>query len=458
MDDVVFENIRLEPEFEYFLYVGEIKAHGLNDFVRRGLERRFGRPFRAITVCPDVLETYPVGNILAANPWLARAPGRTAGRRPMGDFAHYLSCDRYFRALLERLLAAQGRLFVWMFETRQEFLLRDVRGVTLLGPDPAVVHAVNDKTWQYRNLSGVVPMADFEVCTGRAAMLEACGRMGCSCGQRVFVSCPYSAAGAASMVVSDPARAGERFDQDGCFLVSRYVPHVWDPTVLGVVGNEREVFVAGVADMTIEDGNKFRGSTFPSLLPARVQGVLREHTVAVGRVLGRMGFRGIFGCDFIVAPDESVYFIEVNPRKQGTTMEFCCTLEHLLPDGAPNLPELEICAVLDGRFPEGMPSGPDGEAAGRLGLHWGTYNHKIEIPGVRTTHAVLQDMPERDLFRRVAADGPGGAVVLEHVGGGVAVLPGTFLGRVAAVAPTREQMLAALAGGRNQLAASITGA
>jgi hypothetical protein len=128
MDDVVFENVRLEPGFEYFLYVGEIKAHGLNDFVRRGLERRFQRPFRAITVCPDVLETYPAGNILAVNPWLAGDRGRTAGRRPMGAFAHYLSCDRYFRSLVERLLAAQGRLFVWMFETRLEFLLRDMRG------------------------------------------------------------------------------------------------------------------------------------------------------------------------------------------------------------------------------------------------------------------------------------------------------------------------------------------
>ena len=458
MDDVVFENIRLEPGFEYFLYVGEIKAHGLNDFVRRGLERRFGRPFRAITVCPDVLQTYPPGNVLAVNPWLTRSGGHVAERRPMDAFAHYLSCDRYFRALAERLLAAQGRLFVWMFEPKREFLLRDVRGLTLLGPDPAVVHAVNDKTWQYRALSAVVPMADFEICTGRETMLAACTRLGGVGGHGAFVSCPYSAWGVSSMVVLDPAQAAARFAQDGCFLVSRYVPHVWDPTVLGVVGNEREVFVAGVADMTIEGGNKFRGSTFPSQLPPDVQRTLREQTAAVGRVLGRMGFRGIFGCDFIVTPGGRVYFIEVNPRKQGTTMEFCCTLEHLLPDGAPNLPELEICAVLDGRFPEGTPEGPDHELAARLGIHWGTYNYKVEAPGVRTVRAVLQDMPERDLFRRVAADGPGGAVVLEHVGDRMAVMPGTFLGRVAAVAPTREQMLAALAGGRNQLAASITDA
>jgi hypothetical protein len=329
--------------------------------------------------------------------------------------------------------------------------------VTLLGPDPAVVHAVNDKTWQYRNLSAVVPMVDFEVCDGRAAMLEACGRLGCACGRRVFVSCPYSAAGASSMVVADAAQAGARFDQDGCFLVSRYVPPQWAPTVLGVVGNEREVFVAGVADMTIEDGNKFRGSTFPSQLPEAVQAALRGHTAAVGRALGRMGFRGIFGCDYIVAPDGAVYFIEVNPRKQGTTMEFCCN------PGAPAARRrARTCRswrsppCWTGISPRARPGPEFGRTAG-LGLHWGTYNHKIETSACAPRAPSCRTCPSATCsaaLRRTGRAGPwcwsmwaAGGRPARHVPG-----PGGRRG------PTREQMLAALAGGRNQLAASITGA
>ena len=137
------------------------------------------------------------------------------------------------------------------------------------------------------------------------------------------------------------------------------------------LANEREVFIGGVADMNIVGGNKFRGSTYPSQLPAEVRHRLREYTRAVGRKLGELGFRGIFGCDYIVDDAGGIFFIEVNPRKQGTTMEYCCTMEHVLPPGAPNMPELEIWAVLDGAFPPNMVE-PDYDAAESGIVHWGT--------------------------------------------------------------------------------------
>ncbi len=455
MDDVVFDGVRPEPGVEYFLYVGEFKAHGLNAFVARGLSRRFGRRFEGITVCPDVLAEYPGGQVLAVNPHLAGQPG-VAERRSMDEGAAWLSASGRVLALVAELVERQGRLFVWMFESKSQLALAALPGVTLLGPDPELVRRLNDKTWQYEALGRVVPMVDFDVCTGREAMLAACERMREVCGHGVFVSCDYSAGGVSSKVVRCVDEAACRFESEGRYLVSRYVPHVWDPTVLGVVGGPQEVFVAGVADMRIEDGNKFRGSTFPSQLPGPVQAVLREHTAAVGRAIGALGFRGIFGCDFIVDDEGGVWFIEVNPRKQGTTMEFCCTMEHLLGPDAPNLPELELAAVLDGRFPDGWAE-PDHGRAAQAGIHWGTYNHKIETPGVRTVRALPQAEDERALFARVAGGGAGGHVILEHVGAHVVVAPGTFLGRTAAVCPTRETMLAALERGRAELAASITG-
>lgn len=453
MDDVLFDSVRLEPGREYFLYIGELKTRCLNPFVREGLARRFGRPFAAVSICPDALTEYPFEDLLAINPWVAGRPG-TAERRPMDRFAAHVSGHERVRALVRDILSRQERLFVWMFESKAELALTDIPGVELLGPAPELVHSLNDKTWQYRALGDLVPVVDFCVCDGRQAMLEACDSMQAACRDGVFVSCDYSAGGVSSMVVRATSEAACRFEAEGRYLVSRYVPHLADPTVLGVVGGPDEVMVAGVADMHIEQGNKFRGSTYPSSLPAEVQRLLREHSAVIGRRLGQLGFRGIFGCDFIVAPDYGVFFIEVNPRKQGTTMEFCCALAHQLPDGAPNLPELEAAAVLDGRFPEGWCE-PDHDAALTGALHWGTYNHKIETPHVRTTAHPRRAMPEAELFARVAGGGPGGHVVLEHVGAGVSVMPGTFLGRVAAVGRTREEMLAEREAGRARLAASI---
>lgn len=462
MERVCFENVRLVSGVDYFLYIGEIKAFGLNEFVRQGLERRFKRPFMPIGICPDILARYPFDNVIVINPW-ARRPrvtleGGEAERVSSGPFVAHISASRYVRSLARMLVERQERVYVWMFESRPEFhLLDDLEGLTLLGPDADLVYQLNDKTWQYENLSQVAPVVDFSIRQGREDMLSRCAEMLAASEHGVFVSCAYSAGGVSSRVVRALGEAEEKFlDPGGRFLLSRYHPHCWDPTVLGVVGGPDEVFIAGVADMNIMDGNKFRGSTFPSRLAPDTQRKLREYTRAVGRRLGELGFRGIFGCDYIVDKAGGIYFVEVNPRKQGTTMEYCCALEHLLPPGAPNMPELEIWAVLDGFFPASTVE-PDHDALVAPHLHWGTFNHKIERNCVRTHNGLDQRLPERELFRRVAGGGKSGHVILEHVGADVDVLPGTFMGRVAAVGETRKSMLAALARGKKRLESCILG-
>ena len=456
MERVCFEDVRLTSGVDYFLYIGEIKAFGLNEFVRQGLERRFGRPFKPIGICPDILADYQVENCIVINPWAKRPrvtlDGGEAARVSAGPFVAHISASRYVRSLCRLLAERQDRVFVWMFESRPEFtLFDDIEGLTLLGPGADLVYRINDKTWQYETLSQVAPVVDFAIAQGRNEMLACCADMLAAGGHGVFVSCAYSAGGVASKVVTELDQADAKFtDPGGRYLLSRYHPHSWDPTVLGVVANEREVFIGGVADMNIVGGNKFRGSTYPSQLPADVRHRLREYTRAVGRKLGELGFRGIFGCDYIVDDAGDIFFIEVNPRKQGTTMEYCCTMEHVLPPGAPNMPELEIWAVLDGAFPPNMVE-PDYDAAESGIVHWGTFNHKIDRACVHTSNRLPQRLPERELFRRLIAQRKSGHVILEHVGADVDVLPGTFMGRVAAVGDTREHMLAALARGRKKL-------
>ncbi|BBD08140.1 hypothetical protein [Desulfovibrio ferrophilus] len=462
MEHVCFENIRLESGVDYFLYIGEIKAFGLSEFVSQGLERRLGRPVRPIGICPDILRQYPYDNVVVINPWAKRprviSQRGEAERVSVGPFVAHVSASRYVKSLVRLLRERQDGVYVWMFESRPEFLLQEMDGVTLLGPDPALVHQLNDKTWQYETFKEIAPVVDFRICRGRDDMLSCCADFAKRSPHGVFVSCDYSAGGVSSKVVHRIEDAECKFtDPGGKYLVSAYKPHVWDPTVLGVVGNENDVFVAGVADMTIVDGNKFRGSTYPSQLSAAVQTQLAEYTAAIGRKLGALGFRGIFGCDYIVDAKGNIFFIEVNPRKQGTTMEYCCTMEHLLPEGAANLPALEIGAVLDNRFP-GNTVYPDQHRAAELDIHWGTFNYKVEGQCVRTRDELPQRLKERDLFKRVASGGAGGHVVLEHVGADVDVLPGTFMGRVAAVSSSRRGMQMALNRGKKKLASCIADA
>ncbi len=458
MQDIVYSNIRLDQDAYHFLFVGEFKACCLNEFAARALRRAHGPRVRAVSVVPDVLVEYPEPNVTAINPdalAAMRAEGRRVALRiPMARFATHVSNSGYVMDLVRQLLEHQGELPLWMFESRGELALRQVPGVRFLGPRASLVERFNDKTWQYQTLTGHVPVVDHRVCCGCEELWEAAEALRRGCPDGVFVTCCYSAGGANSMVTTEASQVTARFaDPAGRYLASGYIPHDFDPTVLGCVGGPGQVYVAGVADMRIENRTMFRGSTWPSQLPLDIQEELIAHTRMVGEILAEEGFRGIFGCDYIVDASGRVFFIEVNPRKQGTTMEYCCALERLLPEGAPCLLEMEYGGVTRGRLPDGCLEPSPADAAG-AGLFWGTYNLKVERDAL-TTMTLPMDMPERDLFARVAAGNEGGHLILEHVGADVLVKAGTFLGRVAAVGRTRREMLAELDKGEMRLRRSF---
>ncbi|MBG0775846.1 MAG: ATP-grasp domain-containing protein [Desulfovibrionaceae bacterium] len=460
MNDIIFTNVRLDPDTYYVFYVGEMKAYGLNEFVHQAIGRHTERKTRIISIVSDVLEDYPHDNIIVINPE-AFAQGITARSRvsmriPITRFARHVSANAFVRETASSILQSQDELYVWMFESKPEFTLTRIPGVRLLGPDPLLAAKFNNKIWQYNTFRGHIPIPDYQICHGATQLAELTARLRPEWADGIFVSLEYSAAGMGSMVTRTQEDVTGRFtDEEAYCFVSRYMIHDYDPTVLAVVANEDDVFVAGVADQRIENGNAFRGSTFPSVLDVRVQEELCEHTRTVGRLLGKRGYRGIFGCDFIVTPDGRPFFIEANTRKQGTTMEFCCAMENLLPEGSPNLLELEYFAVTRNRFPENTPASPEClDASCGCKLHWGTYNNKVDH-SIRTAHNIYQTMGERDLFRRAASGGSGGHLILEHVGTDMIVKPGTFLGRVVAVDSSRRRMLERLRQGEEQLMRSV---
>jgi hypothetical protein len=229
------------------------------------------------------------------------------------------------------------------------------------------------------------------------------------------------------------------------FLLSRFVPHRHDPTVLAIVANEREVHIGGVADQQIKDFNKFRGSVFPSVLSPDLLDQIKVLTRAVGKQLGLTGYRGFFGCDYLIDEKGDVFFLEVNARKQGTTMEMCCTAEISLPKGSPSLPELEYWAVTKNRFPlsrveiEGNPGN----------VHWGTYNYKLDAD-VLTNRSVPPPRDERTIFRNFKSLDSEKAtfLVVEHIGNGWVVKAGSFLGRVVSIASSRSGVARGLESGK----------
>ena len=434
MTEIFFANYRLKEDTHYFLYTGELKNYGLNLFLRDALSRIHGRKFDFICIVPDVWEQYNYENLLVINPeaynFTCHYGRNVSCRIPAEMFYAHISESPPVKTLVHNLLSRQKRLYLYMFESLPQMTLDAIPGVSILGPDSRIAHRLNSKIYQYNTLSDLVPLVDFRICNGLDELIQITDRLWSQWKDGIFVTREYSAAGANSIIANGPQDIVDRFQQtDATYLISRYIPHDKDPTVLAVVANENQIYVAGVADQRIEGGTRFTGSTFPSQLSDETVAALKQYTRKVGKWLAREGYRGIFGCDFLVDDNEAIFFLEVNARKQGTTMEFCCTLEQTLTPGSPMLPELEYYAVAEAEFPKNTVE----MEANVKNIHWGTYNYKVNT-SLCTSGYIPQNSHEREAFRKVAdkilnKD----FLILEHIGHDFVVAQGSFLGRVVAL-------------------------
>ena len=445
-------DIELDPKRSWFLYVGEIKTAGLNSFLVEPLSRRYGKPAVCIHIVPDVLAFYPDDIFLVVGPNSDKAGQDNQERRnsriPAREFAAMVSDDEVVNALVHKILDEQGELFLNVFESSAELAFAADDRVKLIGPDPHIAASMNNKLHQYEMAAHLgIPVPEGSVLAGYGEALTYADRI-FSRGKRAFISAAYSAGGSNSIVASTGEEITSRFEGvPGGLLVTEFVEHRYDPTVLGVVANEEEIYIASVADQTIH-GTRFMGSTFPTVLGNETVWRLKELTRTVGRYMAGQGYRGAFVCDYIVDEGANVYFIEVNARKQGTTMETSLAMTHNLP-GRPSFPELEMMAVMEGRLPEGL----DEMDSTSSPLCWGTFNYKA-VDDRLITNYIPPSMNEHDLFSNAMA-GREGYIVLDHVGPQTHITAGGFVARVIAAGPTPAGVKKGLKAGARQVHASI---
>ena len=271
MSSIHFSNFQLQDDTEYFLYIGELKNYGLNIFLRDALTQNYDRKFEFIAIVPDVFEQYNYENIIVINPLLetfkCKYGANVHCRVSAKEFMAAVSGNKKIRSLIDRILQRQSRLFLYMYESLCEMTLDDIPGVSILGPDKTIAKRLNNKAVQMKELQNLVPVVDFKIIQGYEELLHTTDLLWDKWTQGIFVTKAYSAAGINSIVAFSRSDITDKFEgQEDTYVVTRFLPHQHDPTVLAVVASEDEVYIAGIADQCIENNNRFTGSTFPTVL------------------------------------------------------------------------------------------------------------------------------------------------------------------------------------------------
>ena len=126
MSDIYFSNFQLEEDTEYFLYIGELKNYGLNNYLKEALSHIFSRKFDFIAIIPDVFEQYDYENLIVINPHAKTFEcqyGTHVCCRVSGhEFSASVSKNRQIRALVKRLLNRQKHIYIYISDEKYKKL------------------------------------------------------------------------------------------------------------------------------------------------------------------------------------------------------------------------------------------------------------------------------------------------------------------------------------------------
>ena len=193
------------------------------------------------------------------------------------------------------------------------------RGVTLIGTDcDAIDRAENRDSFEKLLLALDIPQPTGQAVTG----IEAGVRAAREIGYPVLVRPSFVLGGRAMQIVAKEAsmwdylRSAVEVDADKPVLVDKYIRG--KEVEVDAVCDGHLVFVPGIMELVertgVHSGDSI--SVYPSYsLSERVKETILDYTEKLG--LG-IGIVGLYNIQFIVAPDERVYVIEVNPRSSRT--------------------------------------------------------------------------------------------------------------------------------------------
>jgi hypothetical protein len=434
MEHIVHHNLQIKQNVAYLFYIGKIKTWGLNEFLIDPLAELYKKPVEIIAIMPDFHKKYAMKNTIIINDRAKKLSEDGQVHKipiPEDHFFRLVSESRFVRNLFSEVLKNQKTVYVNLYQNNKGFTLDNGKNILIISPRKELVEKYNSKINQYKLAKKHgLPVLDFETVKDRDGLIKTFLQNPKYKKSGAYISGEFGMGGSKSLFAHSESDITKKFTEtEGPFLMTELIENTISPTVLGVIANKDEVFIATVIDQIME-GPKYRGSVFPSVLKQNLIEKMKEITRKIGKVMGKEGYRGVFGCDFLVTEEEKVYFVEINPRKMGSTLESSLFLKSLYPD-YPSIPELEFRAVTQGTFgteTKELSLKPDAPS-------WGiSYVRTLERKIVTKD---IKDLPEeKELFHNPEAGGGERISIMEHVGAGTIVERG-YLGRVITVAENR---------------------
>ncbi len=310
-------------EYEYFFTLLSERFDYLNDLWIKELEKKFNKKLKPIFVSNTQKNGfYQKENFILINERLQKLQKKLGIKRVIFqsetedlnlEFCH----SEFIDLLIRKLLRKQNRVFVLSW-TSANLFFNDPR-VIILGPDPHITTKYDNKIEQanlFRELK--LPQNEVKIYQNFSEVKKIATKY-----YPFYLSATFSSGGNESRVIQSPEELEKYFvmlrtiNKDNKFLVAKFIENVvLAPNSNAIVTDRNTTEILCISDQMLH-GIRYIGNIYPSKVSSNNRKIIIEVTKKVGNYLSLLGFRGLFGCDFLIDDKDHCYIVDLNPRRQG---------------------------------------------------------------------------------------------------------------------------------------------
>ncbi|HUD05445.1 MAG TPA: ATP-grasp domain-containing protein [Candidatus Saccharimonadales bacterium] len=319
-------------DVEYFFSLHGPRFEYMNTAMAVSLSKRFGKEFRPIRVLnawPG--KHYDVANYIILNERsykLMKELGKPVVYLPdYEDVNVEFAQNKTIQKISAKLLKKQETIYVYPFTTSFLDLPSDY---TVLGPDSKLAKVYDNKINQLKLFKKLgLPHNTARIFDNKDTLLERANEI-----VPCYLSAAYTSGGNESGLIYDRQMLHEFLthirpvNKKNHFIVSDIFENiVLAPNVNAFINQEGTVYILVISDQILQ-GNRYLGNLYPSIAKKQHIKQIYGITKTIGNYLANKGYRGLFGCDFLINRRGDLVVVDLNPRHQGGYVCNTLALEH----------------------------------------------------------------------------------------------------------------------------------
>lgn len=195
-----------------------------------------------------------------------------------------------------------------------------------------LIFMLNDKIKTRNLFSGIVPMLEYKIIKGSDVDYHNLN----SNAKMIVVQHPCGSGGSKTFLFTEEnnEKLKENIIDNDEYIISDYVEKNIPYNIHCIISeNQIEIFPPSMQDLEIDEKIEYVDSNYNIELTEDIREKFYDYTNRICSKLQKIGYRGVLGIDYIYANNE-LYFIEINPRFQGSTRK----LDKILKEN--NLPSI----------------------------------------------------------------------------------------------------------------------